>query len=70
MSLSNLASQGQKALKEANSNNNSSGNFPKENIWFDWGNKEEQVAISQARRVTDGFLAEAGKADGAAQDCE
>lgn len=43
MSLSNLASHGQKALKEANSNNNSSGNFPKENIWFDWGNKEEHV---------------------------
>ena len=43
MSLSNLASHGQKALKEANSGNSNSGNFQKDNIWFDWGDKEEHV---------------------------
>ena len=34
------------------------------------GDKEEQVAISQARCVADGFLAEARKADGATQGRE
>lgn len=42
MSMSNLAKHGQEALKQAN-NGSSNGNFPKENIWFDWGSKEEHV---------------------------
>lgn len=43
MSLSNLASHGQKALKEANNGNSNGNNFTKDNIWFDWGDKEEHI---------------------------
>lgn len=37
----NLARHGAIALKGNETNNNS--NFPKDNIWFDWGNKEEHT---------------------------
>ena len=39
--VSNLAQHGATALK--GSSNNNQNDFVKENIWFDWGNKEEHV---------------------------
>lgn len=44
--MGSLSEHGAKALKEAaslNGNNNSGPNFAKENIWFDWGNKNEHT---------------------------
>lgn len=44
MSTDFLSSHGQKALKSAASlNTNSSTSFAKENIWFDWGKKNEHT---------------------------
>ena len=41
-----LGRHGQDALRSAaalNGNNGGGANFAKENIWFDWGNKNERV---------------------------
>ena len=44
MSNDSLSRHGAAALKQAASlNPNNGGNFAKENIWFDWGNKSEHV---------------------------
>ena len=42
MAESNLARHGAVALK-GSSSENTNNNFPKENVWFDWGNSEEHV---------------------------
>ena len=43
MSLSNLARHGQEALKVMANRYGSQEGFTKDNIWFDWGNKEEHT---------------------------